>query len=370
MIIPRLYTPETVLFDTHGLGSLSEAVDVTVRWTKNGAYELEMLYPVIGRRMSDLQQRGIIYSTVGPDEDPQPFRIYRMVQDLLGTVTVYARHVAYDLMGYTVRPFWATTLSGALLGLESMAVTEPHGFSITTELSSAVVFSVTTPGSVWSLLGGQAGSILDVCGRGEWDFNGFGLVLKERLGADYGVKIPYGVSLLELQQDVSCANVWTAVHPYWEGIDGTVVTLPEHLVPVPCDGEWGYSRTLVLDLSSEWEDAPTEDLLRARTEKYISDNDLGSPAVSLTVDWISLDQTEEYKNRPLINAVHKGDDVSIIYPTSIDATTGRPRGFVTAKARVTGTVWKPMLNRYESVNLGTIKKGLAASIAAALKNAR
>lgn len=214
------------------------------------------------------------------------------------------------------------------------------------------------------MLGGQRGSLLDVYG-GEWLFSGVRLILTKRIGADRGAAVRYGKNLKSLEQDENLASCWTAVQPYWLSADGeTLVTLPEQTIST---GVFDYTRVMVLDLSAEFETAPTEDQLRARTRSYISSNHVGEPDVGLTVDFVPLEQTEEYRNRKFLTTVQKGDTVGVEFPTAYDPDSGLPRAFVTATSRVVETVWLPMKDRYKSVRLGKKRANFVSSIVQAQK---
>ena len=113
-MIPILYAPDETAFDSNGLGMLSDAVDCTVLWECNGQYELELEYPVEGLRFAQIVRRGIILARPDPETRPQPFRIYRITKPHRGTVTVYARHIAYDCQGIPAAPFQAYSAMDAV----------------------------------------------------------------------------------------------------------------------------------------------------------------------------------------------------------------------------------------------------------------
>lgn len=356
---PRLYPPDQTDFSGLGLGGLGEAQSCQIKWQLNGAYELEMRYPVTGRRFRELACRNIITATTGPEGTVQPFRVYRVTSPLQGLCTIYARHVAYDLMGHTCDAFTADDVTQATAQIQSEAVVQPHGFTISTELTSDTPCVVPAPRTVWSMLGGQRGSLLDVYG-GEWDFDCFGLTLREQIGADRGVVVRYGKNLRTLEQDENLANTWTAVHPFWLSTDEDVcVTLAEKTVSA---GTFDYTRVMVLDLSAEFEDAPTEAQLRSRTKSYISSNKVGIPDVGLTVDFVPLEQTEEYKDRAFLSAVYKGDTVTVEFPTAYDPKTGEPRAFAAAVSRVVETNWLPLEERYASIRLGRKRANFVSTL--------
>lgn len=363
---PILFGASETKFATLGLGGLGDAAQCRVYAGVNVPPSLEMRYPVRGRRFADLVPRNIIYATTGPGERPQPFEIYRVTKPILGECTVYARHICHRLMGYPVRPFSAASPAAAAQALTSGAVVASHPFTISAEISSTVTLDSKTPRSIWSLLGGAEGSMLDTYGRGEWDFDHFSATLRERIGADNGVVVRYGVNLKTCEQDENIANCWTAVYPYWlSQMDGTLVTLPEETIST---GTFDYERILVLDLSAEFEAAPTAEQLRNRTRQYISSNKVGVPAVGLDVDFIPLDQTEEYKGRAFLQQVRLGDSVTVEFPTAYHPKTGEPTAITAATARVVHTVWLPLEERYESIRLGEKRADFISAMASVQKD--
>lgn len=364
-MIPVLYSSNETAFAGLGLGGLGKATGCRVTRQLNGAYELEMSYPIIGRRFRDLKTRNIILASVGPDEEAQPFRIYKTRFSLGLKKTVYARHVAYDLMGCTQMPFAAGNLVQATDTITRNAINQGFPFVVAADFARDTACEILVPRSAWAMLGGQKGSLLDVYG-GEWEFNHFQLTLRERLGADTGIMVRWGKNLQELQQEENLANTWTAVAPFWMSADGTsVVYLPERSIST---GEFDYVRELVWDASAEFEEPPSHDELRSRTRRYISSNRIGEPDIGLDVKWVPLDQTEEYKNRPFPTTVRLGDTVTVEYPSAADPKTGKPTDFVRAAARVVETVWLPLQNKYEYVRIGAKRSNFVSVVAQVQKN--
>lgn len=360
-----LFESGTTDFSGIGLGGLGDARQIRVFGGINAPAQLEMQYPVSGRRYGDLRNRRIIYSSTEPGGKPQPFRIYRITKPLQGVCTVYARHLCHDLMGYSVLPFAAASPQQAAQQLSTGAVVEPHGFAISAEIASSTAMTVPTPRSIWSMLGGQKGSMLDVYG-GEWDFDHFSATLRQRIGADNGVTVHYGVNLKTCEQDENIANCWTAVEPFWysQG-DGTLVTLPEVTIST---GTFDYTRILVLDLSAEFEAQPTVEQLRSRTKSYISGNRVGVPAVGLDVDFVPLEQTAEYQDLPVLKTIRLGDTVRVEFPTTFDPDTGRATALVLAESRAVETVWLPLQKRYEKIRLGEKRSNFVSTVATVQKN--
>lgn len=344
---PILYTADRTSFDDNGLGVLSDAVSCKVTRELNGQYELEMRYPVEGIHYREIALRSILRVAVDPDKDIQPFRIYRITPAMGGVATIYARHVAYDLGGYVVAPFTAADAPAAMAGIKSHALPTGMPFTLATDKTTVATMSVTVPSSAWALLGGQQGSLLDVYG-GEYEFDGWAVRLLTRCGADRGVAVRYGKNLTDLTQDSNCANCYTGVVPYWKDNETTVMA-----PPVYAEGDFGYTKLMPLDLSSDFEERPTEAELQAAGAAYVKRNQIGVPIVSWDVKLALLAQASGYEDVAHLEQIYLGDTVGVHF-----ARLG-----VDAKARVNKIVWDCLLERYDSVALGSVKADIAATIA-------
>lgn len=347
---PILYDADRTSFPAgadNGLGILSDALSCKVTQELNGQYELELHYPVAGIHYSEIALRSILRATVGPDGGLQPFRVYRIVPGMSGTAAIYARHIAYDLGGYVVSPFTAADAPSAVAAIKSNAMPTDFPFDLTTDKTTVAAMAVTVPSSAWGLLGGQQGSLLDVYG-GEYEFDEWAVRLLTRRGADRGVSVRYGKNLTDLTQDASCANCYTGAVPYWRG-NGITVTA----APVYAEGDFGYTRLMPLDLSSSFEQQPTQEQLQAAAASYIKQNRLGVPAVSWDVKLALLAQSSGYEDVAFLEQIYLGDTVGVYFH----------RLGVDAKARVNRIVWDCLLERYDSVALGSVKANIAATIA-------
>lgn len=346
---PILYESTETAFETNGLGILAEAVRCTVEQERTGVFELEMEYPTDGQRYQDLRLRRIILALPDNLSDPQPFRIYKISKPMQGAVTVYARHIAYDLMGIPVKPFTAASAAAALNGLSTNAVTDCP-FEFWTDKTTTATMTVEVPSSIWSLLGGSSGGILDVYG-GEYEFDKWTVKLHKQRGKDRGVTIRYGKNLTSLQQEENCANVYTGIYPYWVDANGELVELEGKILTA--SGTYDYVRILTRDFSEEWDEPPSQSALKARAEKYMEDNDIGVPKVSLDVNFVALEQTEEYKTLQLLEQVSLCDTVTVEFP----------KLGVSATAECVGVKFDALKERYESLEIGEAKSSFAKAVA-------
>ena len=205
------------------MGVLRDAVRCTVTEERNGAFELEMVYPITGQHYSSLALRGLILAKPNPYGEAQYFRIYKISRPINGQVTVNAQHISYDLSGIPVGPCKASNAAQALQQLKSHAAVSCD-YTFWTDIQTVADFAVTVPGSLRSLLGGVEGSVLDVYG-GEYEWDNNTVKLHSQRGTDRGVTIRYGKNLTDLTQEESCAEVYTGVYPYWVDSDGNVTQI-------------------------------------------------------------------------------------------------------------------------------------------------
>lgn len=346
---PILFPATASSWTTQGLGALSDAVSCIVTEERNGIFELEMQYPVSGVHFSEMQNRCIILAIPSPYRAAQPFRIYRITKPLNGICTVYAQHISYDLAGVPLNPFTASSASAAMAGLQSN-VEGASPFTFWTDKATTANFAVSVPSTTRSVLGGQTGSILDVYG-GEYAWDGYTVRLYNQRGQDNGVRIAYGKNLTDLEQDENISNVATGIYPYWADADGNLVVCDPKVVPAP--GTYDFTRVVPVDFSQDFETAPTPAQLQARAESYVQANNIGVPTVSIAVSFVQLEQTEEYKDLALLEKCDLCDTVTVQFE----------RLGVDAKAEIVKIATDVLLERYESVEIGSIRANIADTIA-------
>ena len=344
---PILFPSTATKFTTQGLGALSDAISCIVTEERNGLYELEMQYPQSGIHFSEIQNRCIIYAIPSPYREAQPFRVYRITRPINGIATIYAQHISYDLAGIPVNPFTAGSAAEALSGMASHAAVESP-FSFWTDKSTTANFSVLVPSASRSVLGGVEGSILDVYG-GEYLFDKFLVRLYNQRGNDNGVVIRYGKNLTDVEQDANISSVATGVLPYWVGAEGELVQ--GNIVNV--DGTFDFVRIMTIDFSSDFENQPTASELETRAMQYIKSNKIGVPSVSISVSFVQLEQTEEYKDLALLEKCDLCDTVTVQFEAL----------GINAKAEIVRIITDVLLERYESVEVGDIRANIAYTIA-------
>ena len=345
-----LFPSGATTFETQGLGSIVDAISCNVHEVLNGEYELEMQYPITGLQYNNLQNRRIIYSKHDPYSEPQPFRIYRITRPMNGIVSIYARHISYDLAGIPVGVFDANNAQSAMQGLKNNSLVA-NPFLFETTMPTVANFSCQYPQPCRNLLGGQEGSILDVYG-GEYEWDEWTVHLQSRRGSDNGVRITYGKNLIDIEQDENIANLKTGIIPYWINSEtGEVIYSSPQIIQAP--GEFNFSSVVPVDFGEQFESQPTPQELAEAGQEYITDNKVGVPTVSIDLSFAQLEQYSLYESTEALERVRIGDTVHVFF-----AQLG-----INVSSRVVETNYDPILNRYNSVSVGSVRANIAGTIA-------
>lgn len=362
-MIPILYKSTETEFTSNGLGRLSDAISCTVEEERNGAYELTMEYPVYGVHYKDLQNARIIVAVPSDGADRQPFDIYDISRPISGRVTVKARHISYRLSRiptYSKNPDETSgTAALALQRLKSEAL-ENCPFDFWTDQNSQGSYSTPVPASIRSRLGGVTGSILD-CFGGEYEWDKWTVKLWRARGSETSIALRYGKNITDITQEESIENTVTGVLPYWHkeaDSNAEAKTVIGGIVYAANADKYPYHMTMVLDCSQEYQTAPTAAQLSSRAQTYIKSNGIGVPDVSISLSFVALWQSEEYKTLAALERVHLCDILRVEFPAL----------GVSATAKVVKTTYNVLKNRYDSIEIGNARTNLADQITGTSKD--
>lgn len=365
-MIPILYERTETAFESEGLGRLTDAMRCEVTEERNGMYELEMDYPAEGLHFDLLAVERIIFATPAMNKQPQPFRIYDIRAKALGQVTVYARHVSYQLNAVPVAPFTASSIGEALTKVKQNAAGPcPFYFSADFSTSEGTI-TVKEPTPLRTVLGGEEGSILDTW-HCEYEWDRWNVIAHKSRGADNGVFIRYGKNLTDIDSSSSAENRYTGVYCYYNKSENITVTdtgeeQEERTVVLPSGIYWTgaetadtMQRVLMVDKTKDFEElgyVPTGQQLYEAAQAYASEHEVGAIQVSIDVDFVDLSQTTEYQGRENLETVNLCDTVWVQYPAL----------GINVQSKVVKTVYDTLRDKYDSVTVGTVKMGLAEAM--------
>ena len=350
-MIPVLYPSNETQFQTNGIGRLSDAISCNVTEERNGVFELEMEYPVTGVYFNELKEERYIYAQPRQNASGQAFYIYKISRPLNGRVKVYAWHISYLLSKTVVMPYSAGSCAAALAAINDNIV-GASPFTFWTDKQTTARFNLKVPTSVRAMLGGQQGSILDSFGTGEYEWDMYTVRFHQHRGQDNGVTIRYGKNLTDLKNDTSTENTYTAIVPYYANED-TVVTLDERILYG--DHIYDYSNVLVVpvDLSSQFQsEVPTQQQLRTAAQAYLNKSENWKLSQNITISFVNLADTEDYKDVAVLQRVQLCDTVTVIHQ----------KLGVQTKAQVIKAVYDSLSERYISIQLGDPKTNLSQAV--------
>lgn len=352
---PILFAPSATTFNTNGLGRLN-FISCTVTEERNGIYVLEGTIAEDELHASALEMNSIILAKPNHSSANQAFRVHKIVKPMKGIYSISAQHISYQLSYIPTMPFTISASSSAcantLAGLKSNAA-ESCPFTFWTNVTTVASYKQTAPASIRSRLGGVEGSVLDQFG-GEYEWDNYTVKLHKFRGVQTpNVTLRYGKNIIDLEQEKEINNTITGVCPYWMDSEGNnLVTLTEKTVDSSTASSYPFKRTVPLDMSGDWEEAPTESQLRTRAQAYVNASGIGIPKVSIKVSFVNLPDTEEYKDIAALQSVNLCDYVSVQFE----------KLGINVAAKVVKTVYNVLTERYDSIEVGAIRSSLAETI--------
>lgn len=353
---PVLFEHNVLDFSGHGLGTLADATSCKVSCEENGAYDLTMTYPIVGAHAKDLAERRIILAKPSPEENSQPFRIYKILRPMDGNLQVYAHHLSYDLNDCILKPISGSSLgsvisqlSGNVVGDCNFIFTYDYPTKESADDGTIGSFELEKPMTLRAAMLANSSNNIASTYKGVWIFDGLKCTLKRKDVVDRGAVIKYGVNLIDLSQERNLEEVYTHVYPYWRGGKKNKYY---DLEPIAATSITSFKKIYPLDLSSKYQKAPSDASMRQSAEEFIKKNELGQIPVNITASMVQLEKTLEYKNAKGIKKIARGDTVRVEYL----------RLGVGTSARITKTEYDVLSELYTSIGIGTVKQSLPKEV--------
>ena len=288
---------------------------------------------------------------------PQIFRIYS-VEKGLANVTVMARHISYDLM-YNLTIYknkGAVACAAALDGIMGNCVAE-HDFAAYTNLMTArtgIDWTRTNP--IDALLNPENGLTTRYGAslvRDNWE-----LYVLHDPGLNRGVTVEYGKNMTGITYTESFESVVTRIIPVGETKDGNPLILsgdtPWVDSPKINDYPIVYAQKLICSNCKVGEDVDSNSKAYAEMKKQanaVFENGGDLPTVEMSVEFVNLGDTAEYDQFKDLERLFLWDYVLVKHKLhNINVT-----------ARIVSIRWNCLLERMETMEIGSVGKTLANS---------
>lgn len=289
----------------------------------------------------------------------QPFRIYRVVPEF-DKVTVYARHIFYDLLDNMIKSLKPSPSAVGASVVQSLsgACLSSHDFSLYSDLTSTaedVEWENVNP--VEAMLG-ENGLVSKYGAELARDW--YDVFLVRRVGNNTDVSIREKKNLTGISYDVDETDVVTRIMPTGEDAEGNILYLPELYIDSPNLNAYTHPKWIHLPIS-EAREVTDGNEPKSKTQCYAemrkaaqAEFDAGCdlPTVTLKVDFVNCSDAEEYKQYAALTDIFLGDSVRVV---------ARRIG-VEVSMRMTQYTYDCLTRKYTSVTLGTAADTLEGSM--------
>ena len=357
-MIPTLYSPSERNFTSNGIGKMHGVTECKVTKERNGAYDLDMKYATNSPHYADLYEGCVIVCSHDDGGDLQPFRIQGIKRETK-YAKIEARHDAQlQLAGLPVWPYpsGSKTVAEVMEHLTSLAQTWSQvypsaGITFGTDIDKTVTYSKAQARFASEFLAGKEGSLVDLLGGGELSYDWYNVKLLTALGTDRNIRISYGKNISSITGETSMGECYTGVFIYYTKDNGIKYAKAYDFAMGSSISKF-MPNYYELDISSEFQSEPATEaafltVADARAAAMEAKKPWTNIYNNISVSWYELSQLSEYSHLPKRH-IQLGDYVNVYYPAfGLDK-----------KVEIVKTIWNPLRERYETLELNSLKKSL------------
>ena len=337
------------LYDTQGLGALSDWLTATVSNKLNGAVIFQGTYPISGTNADLIVEGRIIQCYVDENRAKQRLRIYYAKTSVIGnTIEVKAEPIFNDIRKSVLNKYDSgtekITASQAWQNAKTLAKPViPSQFSFSSLVDTLANVKIEKANFL-EFFGGKEGSILDRF-HGEFLKDNNTLRHEKRLGTDHKIKAIYTKNLTGLDLEIDAQSVLVGVYPFIssssEGEDE--ITLPEEVIFTDYVDDYPAGYVSFVDFKDKATDVAT---LREAAKDWLKTNiDKQKPQVSGSIELVPLRHQRGYEKFVDLEKVSMGDGVDVYHPQLK----------VNMSARIVEYTFNVLTNSYDKLVVGNVK---------------
>ncbi|ENZ5589996.1 phage tail spike protein [Enterococcus hirae] len=337
------------LYDTQGLGALSDWLTATVSNKLNGAEIFQGTYPISGTNADLIIDGRIIQCYVDENRAKQRLRIYYAKTSAIGnTIEVKAEPIFNDIRKSVLNKYDSGTEKiNATQAWQNAKVLAkpaiPSQFSFSSLVDTLANMKIEKANFL-EFFGGKEGSILDRF-HGEFLKDNNMLRHEKRLGTDHKIKAIYTKNLTGLDLEIDAQSVLVGVYPFIssssEGEDE--IALPEEVIFTDYADDYPAGYVSFVDFKDKATDVAT---LREIAKEWLKTNiDKQKPQVSGSIELVPLRHQRGYEKFVDLEKVSMGDGVDVYHPQLK----------VNMSARIVEYTFNVLTNSYDKLVVGNVK---------------
>ncbi|EGP5479069.1 hypothetical protein DZ780_05430 [Enterococcus faecium] len=337
------------LYDTQGLGALSDWLTATVSNKLNGAEIFQGTYPISGTNADLIVEGRIIQCYVDENRAKQRLRIYYAKTSVIGnTIEVKAEPIFNDIRKSVLNKYDSGTekITATQAWQNAKALAKPaipSQFSFSSLVDTLANVKIEKANFL-EFFGGKEGSILDRF-HGEFLKDNNTLRHETRLGTDHKIKAIYTKNLTGLDLEIDAQSVLVGVYPFIssssEGEDE--ITLPEEVIFTDYVDDYPAGYVSFVDFKDKATDVAT---LREAAKDWLKTNiDKQKPQVSGSIELVPLRHQRGYEKFVDLEKVSMGDGVDVYHPQLK----------VNMSARIVEYTFNVLTNSYDKLVVGNVK---------------
>lgn len=347
----QVYSPSNTDY-THNGNAVLFAESCEISAELKGPWSLTLTHPLDDEgRWKNIEENAVLKVPTWMANKSQLYRI-RAVEKTMDGITVQAYPVFYDSAGDFYIKKAKVTAKNVLQTLRAIFAFAPIKYDVD-------VTGTTTGRKSYEFLDVNGMAALDVI-RDQWGveylYDNYKLWVAEKQGVDRGVTVEYGKNITGVDYTVDMSEVVTRVYPYaYNGHCLSTSYINSGLIgsyPIIYARPYQFNHIKMSEdaTDSDAEDesiiicesqAELDDALEAAVEELFATG-IDKPKVSMAIDMLALEATEEYKGYSGLEMIRLGDTVHCRH-----AKLG-----IVSDARVVGIRWDCARDRIAGVTLG------------------
>ena len=314
---PILYPPGTTDFTNLGIGKLRDTISAEVYEARNGAFTLEIEYPVNGVYFDQIKEFSYIKAKPNDRDDYHTFIVHEVAKSTSSRSVIVQATTKTDEIGNTLVTMATVGNPQFLLNAMKTTALDPISYSMYSDITTSKKVEWVRRNPLNALVG-EAGSLVHVFG-GELKRTDSTISLYQRRGNDKVAKFTARRGLKGAKIVVSTASIVTRILPYITILGGAEeedVTLTGTIVNSPLVNNYPVRPLVPVDFGMIDDTIDTLAKLNSKAATYFTSlyPEIDKPKVSIDLDLLSLQDTSEYAQFKAVEKIELCDTIDVHLP--------------------------------------------------------